>query len=410
MRAATALVLALAWGQGAMAQGAPEVALRPEMRMIEPSARPVPRPATSAEAVAAPPADMVPPGEGAPGTVAPEGAPFRVAAQEVEVAEFPLVPPRARALPLVFATERGAVWDRRWSPPRHEVTIEALTAVSPETGALAAMAARAMVPPPPARPEPRPGTVTPVTLSQGGVGTRPVPRPDRELPPPPMLDADAPFPVGQDAAPDRRPQFTDAAVDEAPRPEDRPEGIEVAAAEAEVARVRGSVCGDVGIQGVVRGEVAGAGACGIADAVEVRSVAGVRLSSPAVIDCPTASALRRWVEDVAVPAVGQTGGGLAGLQIIGGYSCRSRNNVPGARLSEHSFGRALDIGGLNLRDGNTVTVLNGWDSAARGAMLRAMHRGACGIFGTVLGPDLNAAHRDHFHFDTAVRRAQAYCR
>ena len=40
--------------------------------------------------------------------------------------------------------------------------------------------------------------------------------------------------------------------------------------------------------------------------------------------------------------------------------------------------------------------------------LRAIHDGACGIFGTVLGPASNAAHRDHFHFDGAERR-RSYC-
>ncbi len=40
--------------------------------------------------------------------------------------------------------------------------------------------------------------------------------------------------------------------------------------------------------------------------------------------------------------------------------------------------------------------------------LRVVHDGACGIFGTVLGPESNAAHRDHFHFDGAERR-KPYC-
>ena len=40
--------------------------------------------------------------------------------------------------------------------------------------------------------------------------------------------------------------------------------------------------------------------------------------------------------------------------------------------------------------------------------LRAIRDGACGIFGTVLGPESNAAHRDHFHFDAAERR-KSYC-
>ena len=43
------------------------------------------------------------------------------------------------------------------------------------------------------------------------------------------------------------------------------------------------------------------------------------------------------------------------------------------------------------------------------AFLRRLHKGACGTFGTVLGPEANEAHRDHFHFDLAARRRSAFC-
>jgi hypothetical protein len=46
---------------------------------------------------------------------------------------------------------------------------------------------------------------------------------------------------------------------------------------------------------------------------------------------------------------------------------------------------------------------------AEGMFLRRLHKGACGIFGTVLGPEANAAHRDHFHLDLAPRRRSAFC-
>ena len=37
--------------------------------------------------------------------------------------------------------------------------------------------------------------------------------------------------------------------------------------------------------------------------------------------------------------------------------------------------------------------------------LRAAHRSACKIFGTVLGPEANKAHKNHFHVDMADRKA-----
>jgi hypothetical protein len=48
-------------------------------------------------------------------------------------------------------------------------------------------------------------------------------------------------------------------------------------------------------------------------------------------------------------------------------------------------------------------------ATSEAAFLRRLHKGACGTFGTVLGPEANEAHRNHFHFDLAPRRRSAYC-
>jgi hypothetical protein len=47
--------------------------------------------------------------------------------------------------------------------------------------------------------------------------------------------------------------------------------------------------------------------------------------------------------------------------------------------------------------------------SAEAQFLRRLHKSACEVFGTVLGPEANAAHRDHFHLDLAHRRHSAYC-
>ena len=53
------------------------------------------------------------------------------------------------------------------------------------------------------------------------------------------------------------------------------------------------------------------------------------------------------------------------------------------------------------------------DSAPSGngktLFLRAAHRAACTIFATVLGPEANSAHRNHFHLDMAERKSAAIC-
>jgi hypothetical protein len=55
-------------------------------------------------------------------------------------------------------------------------------------------------------------------------------------------------------------------------------------------------------------------------------------------------------------------------------------------------------------------VLDHWNTGHKGRILRQLHQTACGPFGTVLGPEADRHHQDHFHFDTANHRGGAYCR
>jgi len=43
------------------------------------------------------------------------------------------------------------------------------------------------------------------------------------------------------------------------------------------------------------------------------------------------------------------------------------------------------------------------------AFLKRLHSGACAMFGTVLGPEANEAHRNHFHFDVKQRKGRGIC-
>ncbi len=213
-----------------------------------------------------------------------------------------------------------------------------------------------------------------------------------------------------------------AAVRLSPRPPARPDNLErrttVRAAGVRtqpglplLTGRRGSVCGLVAIQGEtvapIPGRISG---CGIDDPVKVTSVSGITLSQAAIMDCTTARALNAWVDQAVVPAVGRLGGGLAGLQVAAHYSCRTRNNQPGARISEHGKGRAIDISALILKNGVQISVLKGWDDPDHARLMRSVHAAACGPFGTVLGPDADRFHKDHFHFDTASYRSGPYCK
>lgn len=235
----------------------------------------------------------------------------------------------------------------------------------------------------------------------------------RPLPPQDPLPLPPPEPDGPPAySPDAQPRilpegpgYSPFAVSRAILPASRSADLVERAAQRRAAMVRGQVCGDPAIQGEVVASIRGSGGCGVEEPVLVRSVDGVRLSTPAMMDCTTAEALLDWTRSGVRPAVGTQGGGLVELEVMGGYTCRPRNNQAGARLSEHGKGRAIDIGAAVLADGSRLSVLRHWPDPA----LRQMRDSACGIFSTVLGPGADAYHDDHLHLDTA-RRSGTYCR
>ncbi|MEQ8489791.1 extensin family protein [Marinovum algicola] len=195
-----------------------------------------------------------------------------------------------------------------------------------------------------------------------------------------------------------------------PRPTVRPEGF-VTKIMAQREKPRGQLCGLVGVEGEEIGPVAGRIAgCGTDRAVRVSAVSGVQLSQRAVLTCGTARALQSWVDTGLRPAVGKMGGGIAGLRVAAHYSCRTRNNRPGARISEHGKAKAIDISEIVLVNGDTLNVLRDWRRGRKGRALQRAHGAACGIFGTTLGPGSDGYHEDHLHYDTARHRGGAYCR
>jgi hypothetical protein len=183
----------------------------------------------------------------------------------------------------------------------------------------------------------------------------------------------------------------------APRP--RPDRQQIA---APAPRGNG-ICGNPALTGVAVDRISSrTNGCGVDAPVQITEVDGIRLSMAATMDCATANALAQWVDQGLQPAYDNQ---VVGLQVAGHYICRTRNNRPGARISEHGRGKAIDIAGIILADGTVLTVANNWNRA-----MRAAHQAACGIFGTTLGPGSDGYHEDHMHFDTANHRNGPYCR
>ena len=93
------------------------------------------------------------------------------------------------------------------------------------------------------------------------------------------------------------------------------------------------------------------------------------------------------------------------IKQISAYSCRGMNGQPGAHISEHAFGNALDIAAFVLADGHRITVKDGWKgSPEEQGFLRDVQGSACDQFTTVLAPGSNQFHYDHIHVDL-MRRA-----
>jgi hypothetical protein len=119
------------------------------------------------------------------------------------------------------------------------------------------------------------------------------------------------------------------------------------------------------------------------------------------VTCPVAVAMELWLERSVTPAARDIfGSDLARIEHLGVYSCRRLYGRDEGAWSEHATGNAIDISAFVLEDGRRIEVLTDWagDEEQR-QFLHRVRDGACGVFATVLSPDYNAAHADHFHLD-----------
>jgi len=199
----------------------------------------------------------------------------------------------------------------------------------------------------------------------------------------------------------------------------------------------------------------------------------VVIEPAATLTCRLASNLARWLSEHVQPeATAQFGARVVKLRNVSSYVCRKRNGGPEAPLSEHALANALDISAFVLKSGEEVAVLEGWPRAVAseppvpkpnpvrpteitGAIplpepkppipvsrvkatekaniaapppplavepqqrtplsereahfLKDVHDAACQSFGTVLGPDADEAHKNHFHLDMKPRRHSSLC-
>ncbi|MEM7490550.1 MAG: extensin family protein, partial [Pseudomonadota bacterium] len=137
------------------------------------------------------------------------------------------------------------------------------------------------------------------------------------------------------------------------------------------------------------------GDCGVDPRLRLTAAAGMTIP-PLETTCRSALRLAMWLEHAVRPASEVLGAAPTAIRHQGSYNCRAIRG--GTRLSSHATGSAIDVAGVTLDDGRRLELIDGWaGDGPEAAFWRGARDGACRWFVTVLGPDFNAAHADHFH-------------
>lgn len=144
---------------------------------------------------------------------------------------------------------------------------------------------------------------------------------------------------------------------------------------------------------------AGNPACYVNTAVRVRTIE-TRLSRPVLMSCALASRLDRFEREMIEPlAERDLRRRIVGITHLGAYSCRANTGRSG-ELSQHAFGRAIDISGFRFSDGTSASVQHDWRGHGPATIfLHDVARNACRYFSVVLTPASNHDHYNHFHLD-----------
>jgi hypothetical protein len=255
--------------------------------------------------------------------------------------------------------------------------------------------------------------------------------------------------------PERNPGRTGVPARPAPPPPGEVATIpwsdaEIAAAKAKCTEVLSSLKLDYKILPPIK-----EGLCGAPAPILLKSLGSdpkVEIDPPATVTCALAKALSTWLNETVQPeAKALFSSQVVKLHNATSYACRNRYGSAYEPLSEHALANALDVSEFVLASGERITVLDSWPkvvstppapvpnparetvekasaftSAAKAKgvappspppvaseptpnltakFVKHVHDDACQTFGTVLGPDANEAHKNHFHFDMKQRRA-----
>lgn len=99
------------------------------------------------------------------------------------------------------------------------------------------------------------------------------------------------------------------------------------------------------------------------------------------------------------PAGAADANGFAATVTVAGAVLDSGKVHKGSSANRQA--RTGEAAGLGVVQAKPVTP--------QGVFAHAVHASACLVFGTVLGPEANAAHNEHFHLDLTPRPSGAFC-
>ena len=124
---------------------------------------------------------------------------------------------------------------------------------------------------------------------------------------------------------------------------------------------------------VVKAEKSPEGFCSIKNPVRLYETDTTVFSPSVLLSCSTARDVGMWAKEISAKRVDN----------VGGYVCRNQRSS--VLLSQHSFGKAIDIVAI---DG--IPISQKWQSA---------YKAGCKFFNTVLTPKHDALHQNHLHMD-----------
>jgi hypothetical protein len=181
------------------------------------------------------------------------------------------------------------------------------------------------------------------------------------------------------------------------------------------------------------------GLCGAPAPILLKSLGRdpeIALDPPATVACNLAKALSTWLNESVQPRAKDLFNSPVTKLHVGSYTCRNRNGGADLPLSEHALADALDISDFVLASGEQLAVVDSGPSdnpplpnpnpdrlsstasvkrvsasldEPEITFLKSVRDDACGIFGTVLGPGADEAHKSHLHLDMKERRGGSFC-